>query len=222
VSPTRAVLLDLYDTLAWTEWPRLRAQVSERSGISPRELMKALGKTYGRRSVGEFGSVEGDWHAVLLAAGVQATDELVADLVRLEDEVLREGVHMWDDGLPTITRLKSRGLRVGIVSNCDHKSRQVVDRLGLPAAVDAVILSFEVGAAKPDPKIYLAALDALGGVEPRDAVFVDDQAGYCDAAAALGIRTFLMLRPEASPDEGVTDPGTHEVIRDLRTLVDLV
>jgi methionine salvage enolase-phosphatase E1 len=54
-------------------------------------------------------------------------------------------------------------------------------------------------------------------------VFVDDQAGYCDAAAAVGMRTLLMLRDEASPAEGVSEPGDHHrVIRDLRAVVDLL
>jgi putative hydrolase of the HAD superfamily len=222
VTATRAVLLDLYDTLVWTEWPLLRQRVSERVGISPRALMNALGKTYKGRARGEFGSVEGDWRAALEAAGVTPTAELVDDIVRLQREVLEDGVHLWEDGLPAIARLHARGIRVGVISNCDHATRPTVDRLGLDDAVDAVILSFEVRAAKPDPQIYLAALEALGGVDPSNAVFVDDQAGYCDAAAALGMRAFLILREDDSPGEGVSEPGDHEVIRDLRALPDLV
>jgi putative hydrolase of the HAD superfamily len=222
VSPVRAALLDLYDTLAWTEWPRLRELLSERTGLAPRTLMNAFSKTRPRRAIGEFGSVEGDLRAVLEAAGAEVTDELVNDLARLEREELERGVHLWDDALPTIGELRERGLRVAVVSNCDHSTRPIVNRIGITAAVDAVILSFEVGVAKPNPGIYLAALDALGGLRPEDAVFVDDQARYCDAAAALGIGTVLILREEASPGEGVSDPGDHRVIRDLRALMDLV
>jgi putative hydrolase of the HAD superfamily len=222
VSPVRGVLVDLYDTLAWTEWPRLRELLSERTGLAPRTLMNAFGRTRPRRAIGEFGSVEGDLRAVLEAAGAEVTDELVNDLARLEREMLEGGIHLWDDALPTIGELRDRGLRVAVVSNCDHSTRPIVDRIGLTAAVDAVILSFEVGAAKPDPRIYLAALEALGGVEPGDAVFVDDQARYCDAAAALGMETVLILREEASPGEGVSEPGDHRVIEDLQTLLDLV
>jgi putative hydrolase of the HAD superfamily len=222
VSPVRAALLDLYDTLAWTEWPRLRELLSERTGLAPRTLMNAFSKTRPRRAIGEFGSVEGDLRAVLEAAGAEVTDELVNDLARLEREELERGVHLWDDALPTIGELRDRGLRVAVVSNCDHSTRPIVDRIGITAAVDAVILSFEVGVAKPNPGIYLAALEALGGVAPKDALFVDDQARYCNAAAALGIGTLLMIRDEAAPAEGVSEPGDHRVIGDLRDLLDLV
>lgn len=222
MSPVRGVLLDLYDTLAWTEWPRLRELLSERTALAPRTLMNAFGRTRPRRAIGEFGSVEGDLRAVLEAAGAEVTDGLVNDLARLEAEVLERGVHLWEDVLPTIAELRERGLRVAVVSNCDHSTRPIVDRIGLADAVDAVILSFEVGVAKPEPGIYLAALEALGGVGPGEAVFVDDQARYCDAAAALGMGTVLILREDASPGEGVSEPGGHRVIRDLRAVLDLV
>lgn len=215
-------MLDLYDTLAWTEWPRLRALFSERTGVEPRRLMKAFATTRRRRSLGEFESVEGDLRAVLEAADVEASEALVGDLARLEGEVLERGVHLWDDALPVIAELRALDVPVGVVSNCDHLTRPIVDRLGIAEQVDAILLSFEVGAAKPDPEIYLAALDAIGNPEPSATVFVDDQAAYCDAAVALGMRTLLMLRDEASPVEGVSEPGDHRVIRDLRAVVDLL
>jgi FMN phosphatase YigB (HAD superfamily) len=107
------------------------------------------------------------------------------------------------------------------VSNCDHTTRPVVERLGLPRETDEVVLSFEVRAAKPDPRIYQVALERLG-VAAREAVFVDDQARYCDGAAELGIGTFLLLRDGGTPVEGVSEPGGHRVIRDLRALPGLV
>jgi FMN phosphatase YigB (HAD superfamily) len=84
-----------------------------------------------------------------------------------------------------------------------------------------VILSFEVGAAKPSPEIYRAALERLD-VRAGDAMFVDDQAAYCDGAAALGIQTALIVRDGATPAEGVSEPGSHRVITDLRALLELI
>ena len=53
-------------------------------------------------------------------------------------------------------------------------------------------------------------------------MFVDDQARYLDGAAALGIGTFIVLRHDAAPGEGVSRPGGHAVLRDLRSLLDLL
>jgi len=70
VSAIGAVLLDLYDTLAWTEWPTMRAELEERFGIGETDLMRAFTTTRKARSTGEYGSEEGDLRAILEAAGV--------------------------------------------------------------------------------------------------------------------------------------------------------
>jgi putative hydrolase of the HAD superfamily len=222
VSEVRAVLLDLYDTLAWTEWPTMRAELEERFGVSEGELLRAFTTTRQARSIGAFGSAEGDLAAVLEAAGVPADAELVHELNETRMKAFAEnGVHLWDDSLPTLRALRARGLRTAIVSNCDHATRPIVDELGLEREADAVVLSFEVGVAKPDAGIYRAALDALGA-RPEEAVFVDDQAWYCEGAEAIGIRSFMIAREDAAPAEGFGAAGDRAVVHDLRSLLDLV
>jgi len=217
----RAVLLDLYDTLVWTEWPRLRELIEDQEGVSRVDLLAAFDRTRAERSVGAFGSMEGDFRAVLEAAGVQGAGERARSLAKVATSFLEDGVHLWEDSLPVLRELRARGIGTAIVSNCDHGTRPVVERLGLDAETDAVVLSFEAGVAKPDAGIYRIALDALGARE-EEAVFVDDQARYCDGAAALGIGTFIVLRHDAAPGEGVSRPGGHAVLRDLRSLLDVL
>ena len=203
MSEVRAVLLDLYDTLAWTEWPTMRAELEDRFGLGEAELLRAFTTTRQARSTGAYGSAEGDLAAVLEAAGVPADPELVHELNETRMKAFAEnGVHLWDDSVPTLRELRARGLRTAIVSNCDHATRPIVDELGLEREADAVVLSFEVGVAKPDAGIYRAALDALGA-RPEEAVFVDDQAWYCEGAEAIGIRSFLILRDDADPGRRV-------------------
>jgi len=221
VSGYRAILLDLYDTLAWTEWPALRGLIEERTGLSTRALLDAFDLTRGARSVGTYGSAEGDLRVVLEDAGFESTPELIDELARLVDRVLEDGVHLWEDSLPVLRELRARGIRTAIVSNCDHSTRPVVQRLGLSREADAVVLSFEAGVAKPDPGIYLAALRAVGA-GPEEALFVDDQARYCDGAVALGMDALLILREGDEPWEGVSETGGHRVITDLRALLALV
>lgn len=212
-----AVLLDLYDTLAWTEWPAMRGYVERRVGVSEARLLDAYVRTRPERSLGRFGGLEGDLRAVLQAAGVDPDPGTIRDLVERTETFLAEGVHLWDDALPVLRGLRERGVRTAIVSNCDHGTRGVVERLGLEEETDAVLLSFEVGTAKPDAGIYRAALEALGAAA-HESLFVDDQVPYCDGAAALGLRTALLARdPEA--DLG---SGAHRVIRSLGELLDLI
>ena len=221
MNEVRAVLLDLYDTLAWTEWKTMRLELEERLGLERRALLGAFDLSRPLRSTGAFGSAEGDLAAILEAAGVTPEPELVRELTTRTTEFLETGVSLWEDSVPVMRELRRRGLPLAIVSNCDHSTRGVVERLGLYDEADAVVLSFEIGAAKPSPEIYRAALDRLN-VEPENALFVDDQAPYCDGAAALGIQTVLIVRDGATPAEGVSEPGGHRVITDLRALLELV
>jgi putative hydrolase of the HAD superfamily len=221
VSDVRAVLIDLYDTLVWSRWPTLRDLIEQRTGLDEGELVRAFVRTRPARSVGSFTSVEGDMPAVLNEAGVEDDPTLVAELVELERAFLVDGVHLYEDSLPVMRALREREIRVAVVSNCSHSTRPIVDRLGLVDEADAVVLSFEVGVAKPDAGIYLTALEQLR-VAPDEAVFVDDQAAYCDGATMVGMSAYLIQREGATPDEGTSEPGGRPVIEDLRALLDLV
>jgi putative hydrolase of the HAD superfamily len=73
---------------------------------------------------------------------------------------------------------------------------------------DALVLSCEVGAAKPSARIFQRALEAVG-VSAEAALFVDDNPGYCAAAAALGIPAVQIVRDAAIP------VGSGTVVRSL-------
>lgn len=218
-----AVLIDLYDTLAYSQWPWLKAQLAEVIGVSPDAVGEAMTKTRGLRGIGTFPDVEGDTRNWLEALGLRPDDALVERVVEMEREAMRVGVRLYEDSLPAVHDLRSRGIRTALVSNCSHSTRPVVDRLGLEDAFDAVVLSFEVGAKKPDAAIYMETLTRLG-VHHDDAsscLLVDDQAGFCDGAAAVGMQTRLILRAGAEPDEGVSaDTHGHAVITTLTELLD--
>ena len=63
----------------------------------------------------------------------------------------------YPDTAPTLRALRERGARVGIVSNVPRDLRPIFVAAGLADLVDAFTHSFEVGAEKPDPAIFLRA-----------------------------------------------------------------
>jgi putative hydrolase of the HAD superfamily len=212
-----AVLFDLYDTVARTRWGRFSERVAEELGIAKGDLYRAYEVTRSARAIGTFRSQEGDMAAVVAAAGVEPSPDLIGRLVTMELEFVETGVELWEDSLPVVEELRRRGVGTAVISNCSHSTRPIVDRLGLQDAFDAVVLSFEVGAHKPDPAIYLEALRRLGSPPAERCVFVDDQVAYCDGAAALGLRTLLIARE----DGDTLGADGHRVIRDLRSLLAL-
>jgi putative hydrolase of the HAD superfamily len=217
-----AVLIDLYDTLVYSQWPWLKTQLAELVGVTPEAIGEAMTTTRALRSIGTFPDMEGDTQNWLEALGLEPDDALVKEAVEMEERAMEVGVLLYDDSLPVVHDLRSRGIKTALVSNCSHSTRPVVDRLGLPEAFDAVVLSFEVASRKPDAAIYLEALTRLGlrADDAPECLFVDDQAEYCDGAAAVGLQARLIIRPEARPEEGVSaDARGHAVITSLTDIL---
>jgi len=110
-------------------------------------------------------------------------------------DVMLDTWHAYEDTLPTLRALREGGIRVCLLSNAGVRIRSVLDREDVTSWVDAMVLSFEVGFVKPDPRIFQAALDALG--LPASAVLmVGDNANDDGGGASLGIRTLILPRTE--------------------------
>ena len=56
---------------------------------------------------------------------------------------------LYDDTIPFFEWLRSEGILVALVSNCADTTRGLLESLGVIPLVDAVVLSCEVGSAKP-------------------------------------------------------------------------
>lgn len=96
--------------------------------------------------------------------------------------VLRPGVA---NGL---SRLRDSGIRVGILSNFDHRLPRVLDDLGILRRVETVVLPSNSGERKPDAAAFARALEQLA--TPADeAVYVgDDPRIDLHAARLCGLR----------------------------------
>ncbi len=134
---------------------------------------------------------------ILRACGREAEPGLVDSVADKSRELLLASARLYDDVLPFLRTLRSCGVRTAIVSNCDENTRDLLVELGVAALADDLVLSCEVGAAKPAGAIFHLALDQLG-VAAGAAVFVDDQPLYCAGAAALGISAVQIVRDDSN------------------------
>jgi putative hydrolase of the HAD superfamily len=85
-----------------------------------------------------------------------------------------------------LARLAARGLTLAVVADWDYGLHDHLRNHGLKHYFATVVTSAEVGAAKPSPAPFLAALDRLG-VEPGRALHIGDQARDEKGAAAAGM-----------------------------------
>jgi putative hydrolase of the HAD superfamily len=95
----------------------------------------------------------------------------------------------------TLLRLKNDGLRLGVISNFDHRVYRILEGLGLASLFDSITISSETGYAKPRREIFDEALASLGIDEPRDAMHVGDSAHLDLAAAAEAGLAAVLLDP---------------------------
>ena len=212
-APYRTVLLDLYDTVGWADWPGWQDTLARELEVDLARVGRAYDLTRPARSEGVYPDALTDLAVVIDAIGVEIPPTRLAELSAIERAMLVDGFRLYEDSLPVVRELRGRGIPTALVSNCSHDTRDAVDRTGLEAEFDAVILSFEVRARKPKPAIYRTALSRLGATT-EGAVFVDDQPDYCDGAAALGIETFLIARDGDGPST-----NGHRAISDLTALL---
>ncbi|MFJ4655511.1 HAD family hydrolase [Nocardia sp. NPDC088792] len=89
--------------------------------------------------------------------------------------------------------LSENGLKVGIVSNIAFDIRPAFVDRGWDRVIDDFTLSFEVGAMKPDVRIFKGALDRLG-VDPSNALMIGDSAEADGGATVLGCE-FALVDP---------------------------
>jgi HAD superfamily hydrolase (TIGR01509 family) len=197
--PLRAVLFDWGDTLFHAPHAaEVIVSFARSSGVAmseerAREMWDevwALGKTPEEIAKGRDLSMEA--HRQVWADLFSRFDGVVPGLSRALYERVMDP-HSWvpySDTRRTLEAVRRRGLKVGVVSNVPADLRPVFAKHGLAGLVDSYTHSFEVGAEKPDPAIFLAAAKSLG-VKPEETLMVGDHEVDRGAERA-GMRAFVL------------------------------
>ena len=208
-----AVLFDALGTLVELEppWPLLCAALADAHGIEvgePQAKAALLAEmSYykahhmeGRDAVslaelrGRCAEVLRDHLPALAPLGLDEITELLLRSLRFRP---------YPDAAPVLGRLRLLGIRSAIVSNWDVSLPRVLGELGLGGLVDRVVVSAEVGAAKPARAIYERALREVQS-PPSRALFVGDSP-ETDVAGALGAGVRPVLLDRAGTGEGAGD-----------------
>jgi putative hydrolase of the HAD superfamily len=206
----RACLVDVWDTILKPDFEDRLTALTAYAGVDAATFLAEWLITRTDRDRGKL-SVASSFARTLQCCGIDPRPDLVSDLLRMDAELAREHVRLFDDTVPFFTELRSRGVLIALVSNCSDTTRPLLEELGVIRLADSVILSCEVGSAKPSPEIYVSALEDLG-VAAADAVMIDDQPSFCVGAEAVGVRAIQIVRRDL--DGQVPKPG-FPVIRSL-------
>lgn len=193
--PIRAVIFDFGGVIVRTEDQTRRLMWAERLGVPPEVFYATVfdSEAAVQSSVGKAPEEE-IWKHVARTLNVDA-----AQLPRLRTDFFAGDQR--DDALVAFIRGLRPTYRTGILSNAWLGARQVIaERYGLGDAVDDIVISAEVGVAKPDPRIFELATARLG-VQPQETVFVDDFTRNIAAAQAFGLHAVhFRSAPQAMAD----------------------
>jgi HAD superfamily hydrolase (TIGR01509 family) len=99
----------------------------------------------------------------------------------------------YPDTAEVLKGLHRQGIKTAVVSNIAFDVRPAFEAIGAADYVDEFVLSFEIGAIKPDAAIFETALARLG-VQPAHAVMVGDSDEADGGARALGCG-FILVDP---------------------------
>ena len=121
----------------------------------------------------------------------------------------------YPEAIDTLKALRGAGFRLGIISNASHTLPETLRKIGLSEYFDTITYSFDVGAEKPDVRIFRRAVARAGVPEERSLHAGDSfQADYLGARRA-GLHAVLVCR-EGEP------PAPCPQVRSLEGLADLL
>ncbi|MDQ3990254.1 MAG: HAD family hydrolase [Actinomycetota bacterium] len=220
--PITAVCLDIDDTLV-DYGSSVRAGLREMLGADDAwpAWCATTERHYPRFTAGEvdFDTMRRQRTQEFFAARGELLDD--AEAMEREDQrmtAMRRAWRLFDDALPCLRWLRAVGLRLAAVTNAASRhQRAKLQALDLETAFDAVVISDEVGAAKPDPVIFHTACAALG-VRPAHAVHVGDRLDLdAQGARAAGLHAVWLDRSRradrARPAEVTLISGLAELPR---------
>ncbi|MGH3648850.1 MAG: HAD family hydrolase [Micromonosporaceae bacterium] len=224
----RAVLFDLVGTLTTAisadQRNTAHQRVAAALGARPDAYLEVLLSSYFDRASGRRGGMEQTMRWVARSSGADPTDQQLTRACALRRAAERAHLRPRRDAVRVLATLRSRGVRIAVVSDCTHEVPTAWQTFPLAPYADAAVFSIEVGACKPDLQMYATACDRLG-VPPRDCLYIGDGGSReLTGARQAGMAAIRLVAPDSdrhvalSSERGWTGP----VISSLTSVLPLV
>lgn len=191
----RAVLFDLFHTLVSVEIARSPGPtVPEVLGVDRETWWRAWMEDSDRYALGHA-PLEEILPVKARIANPAVTEEQIRQVLLTRPARFRHAlINVEPETLAGLSRLRSAGLKLGLVSNCGPDEIAAWPESPLSGLLHTAVFSCVVGLMKPDPRIYLLAAAQLQ-VEPSACLFVGDGASNeLTGARNAGMTPVLLTR----------------------------
>jgi putative hydrolase of the HAD superfamily len=183
----RGVIFD-YGGVLWDMRWDLARTLEQEHGLRERTIIETL---YGSETWQKLEIGVGDRQAWLDESHLALETAAGRELPRLHQH-WRERQHLIAPNIDLIRRLRST-YKTAVLSNADNTLvRTLRDAHGIHDLFDDIVVSADVGMAKPDPRIYALSAQRIG-LPPEECVFIDDLARNVDAARESGMHAIHFL-----------------------------
>ena len=190
----KAVFFDLGGVIARTEDPRSRTNLAKSLGLSYAEIDRLVFDNKSSKQA-SLGIISEDQHWLNIASSLGQPE---SEVERLRSEFFA-GDRVDTDLLNLIRGLRP-ARKVGVISNAWSGMRTWLVDHDLGELFDDMVISAEIGFAKPDPRIYNAALQNLM-VKPEESVFIDDMLRNVEAARKIGMYAVQFIQSDQAVAE---------------------
>lgn len=190
----RAIYFDFGGVITRTEFQTPRQHLADRLKVDYEDLVKVVFESDSAKKAG-LGEISEEQH---FANVMRALHLPISDARSFADEFFSGDVT--DLALLDLARSLRRKHKVGLISNAWSGLREWMTERKMADAFDAMVISAEEKIAKPDARIYLLALEKLG-VQPGEAVFLDDSRENVEGARAVGMQAIHFVDPQKAVAE---------------------
>lgn len=173
----KAVIFDLFGTLidnfVRVEYRENLREMARIMNIAPEDFIQAWKDIYPERVLGYCRSPRGCITKICAHLQVNPTTERVEQASQLRIEYVRKALVPRPDTLPTIEKLRTLGLKIGLLSDCSSEIPEIWPETDLAPLFDTTTFSCNEAGRKPMPKLYFDTAARLS-VDVADCFFVGD------------------------------------------------
>jgi len=126
-----------------------------------------------------------------------------------------ESAALFEDSLPTLIKLKERGIKIGLVSNLATPYKLPVQNFGLQKYFDLIIFYCDEGVAKPEARIYELALNRLNSSASETLMIGDSYKSDVVGASNVGITGILLDRANHRNSNSTEISGLSEILETI-------